>query len=96
MIRALGAASRDVREHGLLRPPRALRDAHYPGARKLGHGEGYRYPHDDPRGFDLSYLPEPLQGRRYYEPTGIGADVERPRGPGSRSADRDADSSAPA
>ena len=47
---ALTAATADVREHGHLRPPDALRSAAYPGARKLGRGEGYRYPHDDPAG----------------------------------------------
>ena len=47
---ALSAATQDVRERGHLLPPAALRSAHYPGARKLGRGEGYVYPHDDPRG----------------------------------------------
>jgi len=37
-----------------------------------GHGEGYVYPHDDPAGFEHSYLPEELRGRRYYRPTGSG------------------------
>jgi putative ATPase len=68
VITALGAASRDVRDHGALQPPRALRDAHYPGARKLGHGQGYVYPPDDPSGYDVDYLPDELKGRRYYEP----------------------------
>ena len=45
---ALGEATQDVREHGHLMPPAALRSAAYPGARKLGRGEGYIYPHDDP------------------------------------------------
>ena len=45
--RALGRATADVREHGHLRPPDALRSAAYRGARKLGRGEGYVYPHDD-------------------------------------------------
>jgi putative ATPase len=68
VITAIGAAGRDVREHGAIRPPKPLRDAHYRGAKKLGHGEGYIYPHSDPRGFEVDYLPEELQGRRYYEP----------------------------
>ncbi len=72
VIASLGAATRDVREHGAVRPPQALRDAHYPGAKKLGRGEGYVYPHDDPRGFDLDYLPEELRGRTYYRPSGSG------------------------
>ncbi|MEX2464364.1 MAG: replication-associated recombination protein A, partial [Gaiellaceae bacterium] len=68
VITAIGAAGRDVREHGAIRPPKPLRDAHYRGAKKLGHGEGYIYPHSDPSGFEVDYLPEELQGRRYYEP----------------------------
>jgi putative ATPase len=69
VIEAIGAASRDVREHGAVRPPKSLRDAHYPGAKKLGHGKDYIYPHSDPRGFDVDYLPDELQGRIYYDPS---------------------------
>jgi putative ATPase len=69
VITALGAARRDVREHGAIRPPKALRDTHYRGAKKLGHGEGYVYPPDDPGGYDVDYLPEELQGRTYYDPS---------------------------
>jgi putative ATPase len=68
VIRALSAATKDVREVGNIRPPKELRDAHYPGAKKLGHGVGYVYPHSDPAGFDVDYLPEELRGRTYYEP----------------------------
>jgi putative ATPase len=68
VIAALGAATRDVREHGALRPPKMLRDAHYPGAKRLGHGAGYIYPHDDPRGFEVDCLPDELKGRVYYNP----------------------------
>jgi putative ATPase len=63
---ALKAAAADVREHGHLRPPDALRSAAYPGARKLGRGEGYVYPHDDPAGFEVDCLPDELKGRVYY------------------------------
>ena len=52
-----------------LRPPKALRDAHYAGAKKLGHGTGYIYPHDDPTGFEVDYLPDELKGRKYYKPS---------------------------
>jgi putative ATPase len=69
VVRAIGEARRDVREHGNLRPPKSLRDAHYPGAKRLGHGEGYVYPHSDPAGFDVDHLPEQLKGRTYYRPT---------------------------
>jgi putative ATPase len=74
VITAIGAASRDVREHGALRPPKPLRDAHYPGAKKLGHGQGYVYPPSDPTGYDVDYLPDELQGSSYYEPSGEGDD----------------------
>jgi putative ATPase len=65
---ALGEAKRDVREQGNVRPPKELRDAHYPGAKKLGHGQGYVYPHDDPAGFEVDHLPDELKGRKYYRP----------------------------
>jgi putative ATPase len=68
VTRALGAAAKDVRELGNLAPPKALRDAHYPGAKQLGHGKGYIYPHDDPAGFEVDHLPDELKGRTYYRP----------------------------
>jgi putative ATPase len=67
VIKALGAAAADVREHGHLRPPDALRDTHYYGARKLGRGKGYIYPHSDPAGFEVDNLPDELKGRKYVE-----------------------------
>ncbi|HEX2292303.1 MAG TPA: replication-associated recombination protein A [Gaiellaceae bacterium] len=70
VIVALREAQRDVRDHGHLRPPDALRDTHYYGAKKLGRGKGYIYPHSDPRGFEVDNLPEQLKGRRYYRPSG--------------------------
>jgi putative ATPase len=73
---ALNEAAADVREHGHVRPPAALRDTSYRGARKLGRGEGYIYPHSDPSGFDLDFLPEELKGRRYYRPSGFGEEEE--------------------
>jgi putative ATPase len=69
---ALKEASADVREHGHVRPPAALRGAAYPGAKKLGRGAGYIYPHDDPRGFEEEYLPEELRGKTYYRPSSSG------------------------
>jgi putative ATPase len=72
VIKALGEAAKDVREHGHVRPPDALRDTHYYGAKKLGRGEGYVYPHSDPAGFEVDNLPDPLKGRRYYRPSGSG------------------------
>jgi putative ATPase len=75
VIQALGAATRDVREHGHLRPPQALRDTHYRGAKKLGRGKGYVYPHSDPAGFEVDHLPDDLKGRRYYTPSGEGEET---------------------
>jgi len=69
---AINEATQDVREHGHLRPPDELRDASYYGAKKLGRGQGYIYPHSDPTGFEVDYLPEELRGRTYYRPTGAG------------------------
>ncbi|MFL5937496.1 MAG: replication-associated recombination protein A [Gaiellaceae bacterium] len=73
---ALKEATADVREGGNVRPPKPLRDASYRGAKKLGHGQGYIYPHDDPRGFDVDYLPDELRGRTYYRPSGNGEETE--------------------
>jgi putative ATPase len=73
---ALKEATADVREGGNVRPPKPLRDASYRGAKKLGHGQGYIYPHDDPRGFDVDYLPDELEGRTYYRPSGNGEETE--------------------
>jgi putative ATPase len=70
---AIWEASRDVRDHGNVRPPPMLRSTGHTGAAKArGHGEGYLYPHEDPAGFELSYLPEELRGRRYYRPADEG------------------------
>ena len=68
--KALGRARGEVRENGAKTPPDYLRDAHYPGAAKLGRGEGYRYAHDYPEGFaKQEHLPEALRGRSFYRPT---------------------------
>ena len=73
---ALDAAIADVRRgKGGLVPPH-LRDAHYAGAEKLGHGKGYRYPHDFPHGVVAqTYLPEDLEGSQYYLPTDHGQEA---------------------
>ena len=72
-LKALGAATRDVRERGNLKPPRALQSAGHPLAKKrLGKGQGYVYPHDDPAGFEVDYLPDELKGTKYFEPSGSG------------------------
>ena len=67
--RGIGAAMAEVREHGAKPPPDYLRDAHYPGAKKLGRGVGYTHPQKDPEAAaDQEYMPEGLEGRRFYEP----------------------------
>jgi putative ATPase len=75
--RAISRASAHVREHGAAEPPPHLQDAHYPGARKLGRGEGYRYPHDEPDAVTEQPLaPESVRGERFYEPTDRGFEAE--------------------
>ncbi|MFF2655343.1 replication-associated recombination protein A [Streptomyces sp. NPDC058045] len=73
---AITAALTDVRK-GLAGPvPPHLRDGHYKGAEKLGHAQGYVYPHDVPGGIAAQqYAPDALAGRRYYEPTRYGAEA---------------------
>jgi putative ATPase len=67
---SLGRAQDDVRTQPAGEVPVHLRDAHYQGAAKLGHGAGYVYPHDDPRGWvPQQYRPDALQERPYYEPS---------------------------
>jgi putative ATPase len=63
----------DVRAGRIGRVPKPIRDAHYSGAKKLGHGKGYVYPHDSEIGVvTQQYLPDELRGTRYYEPTNHG------------------------
>jgi len=70
---AINAALSDVKEKPVLSVPPHLRDAHYKGADRLGHGKGYQYPHDYPGHFvEQAYLPEK---RRYYEPSDQGAEA---------------------
>ncbi|WP_139417005.1 replication-associated recombination protein A [Agromyces laixinhei] len=67
----------DVRGGKAGRVPKHLRDAHYPGAKRLGHGKGYRYPHNDEIGVvEQQYLPDSLRGAVYYEPTEHGNERE--------------------
>lgn len=72
---ALERASAEVRSGTVGEVPAHLRDASYSAAGSLGHGSGYRYPHDHPGGWvDQQYLPDPLVGRSYYEPGPNGAE----------------------
>ncbi|MET9481356.1 replication-associated recombination protein A [Streptomyces sp. NPDC006638] len=91
---AIGGALEDVRKGLTGQIPPHLRDGHYKGAAKLGHAQGYVYPHDVPGGIAAQqYAPESVAGRQYYEPTRYGAEAryadvvdkvrERLRGDGS-------------
>lgn len=73
----IDAAIADVRAGRLGRVPKPLRDAHYPGAKRLGHGKGYVYPHDEPVGVaQQQHLPDELVGTEYYRPTERGHERE--------------------
>jgi putative ATPase len=66
--KGLGRAREWVREHGVPEPPAALRSAAYPGAKKLGRGEGYDYPHDRPEGVsEMELMPDEAVGERFLE-----------------------------
>ncbi len=74
---ALGGAEGDARAAGTGEVPMHLRDAHYRGAAKLGHGEGYDYPHDHPEGWVVQrHRPPEVDGRRYYDPSAHGFERE--------------------
>ena len=76
VVIGIGEAVADVKAGGIGRVPPHLRDAHYPGAGGLGHGDGYIYPHDIPEGVARQqYLPDELVGRHYYRPTHRGAEA---------------------
>ena len=76
VYRAFGAAAQDV-QAGLAGPvPAHLRDVSYRGAARLGHGRGYRYPHDTDEGVvPQAYAPDLVADRTYYEPSGHGAEA---------------------
>ncbi|OII19997.1 AAA family ATPase [Curtobacterium sp. MCBA15_016] len=76
----VNAAIADVKAGRLGVVPMHLRDAHYPGAKRLGHGKGYVYSHDAEHGVaEQQYLPDALEGTEYYTPTANG--FEREVGP---------------
>lgn len=67
---AIFSAMKDVQDKKNLPVPTHLRDSHYPGAKNLGHGKGYNYPHDHPGNYvDQEYLPQDMGKPKYYEPT---------------------------
>jgi putative ATPase len=71
-VAAIGAAMKDVESGRTLAVPEHLRDSHYKGAKRLGHGEGYKYAHD----FEGHFVPQDYLGadKVYYEPTEQGAE----------------------
>ena len=69
----INAAMSDVQQRPAGEVPIHLRDASYGGAKSLGHGDGYRYPHNHPGGHvPQQYLPDEVEDRRYYKPTSHG------------------------
>lgn len=88
VTRAIGAAREAARAAGTGEVPPHLRDAHYQGAASLGHGKGYRLPHDEPAGWvEQQYLPDELVGTVFYEPSPHGREgrlAEQRPGPDRR------------
>ena len=75
VIMAVDAAIADVKAGKVGPVPPALRDAHYAGAKKLGHGSAYQYSHNDPRGVvPQQYAPDVIDGTDYYKPTRRGGE----------------------
>ena len=73
---AIGAATADVHAGKIGPVPSHLRDAHYAGAQKLGHGSSYRYSHDEPFGIaEQQYAPDVIADATYYQPTSLGAEA---------------------
>ena len=66
---AVDRALQDVKERPAYPVPAHLRGTGYYGAQKLGHGDGYLYPHDYPKHYVEQHLPKELQGTRYFEPS---------------------------
>ncbi|QNN55157.1 replication-associated recombination protein A [Nocardioides mesophilus] len=76
VITAIDAAAADVRSGKIGPVPPHLRDAHYGGSKKLGHGKGYRYAHDEPYGIaEQQYAPDVVADATYYRPTSLGAEA---------------------
>jgi putative ATPase len=75
VIKAIEAASADVRAGKIGPVPAHLRDAHYAGSKKLGHGASYAYSHDAPYGIaEQQYAPDVVLDATYYQPTKLGAE----------------------
>jgi putative ATPase len=78
VYKAFGAASRDARDSGSREVPERLRNAPTQLAKQLGHGEGYRYAHNEPARFAAgeSYFPDDMQDTIYYEPVEAGLEIQ--------------------
>jgi putative ATPase len=77
VILAIDAASADVRAGKIGTVPPHLRDAHYAGSKKLGHGKSYAYSHDEPYGIaEQQYAPDVVLDATYYRPTELGAEAQ--------------------
>ncbi len=73
---AISAAVADVQAGKVGPVPSHLRDAHYKGSKKIGHGQGYLYAHDEPYGIaEQQYAPDVVQDSVYYQPTALGAEA---------------------
>ncbi len=73
VIMALGKAEADAQKGAYLPVPSHLKDTHFQGVDTLGNGKGYLYPHDFPGHYvHQEYMPQELQGKKYYTPTGEG------------------------
>jgi putative ATPase len=78
--KAIGTAMQHVEKEGTRRPPEHVRDASYPGAKELGHGQDYKYPHNYPDAHvRQSYLPEGLDDIKFYMPSDRGFEKELSR-----------------
>ncbi len=76
VIRAIDAAAADVASGKIGPVPAHLRDSHYGGSKKLGHGKGYRYAHDEAYGVaEQQYAPDVVADAAYYQPTSLGAEA---------------------
>jgi putative ATPase len=76
VTRAIGAAEADVKAGKVGQVPAHLRDAHYPGAKEIGHGSTYQYAHDAPFAIATQqYAPDVVADATYYEPTTHGAEA---------------------
>ncbi|MDR0505108.1 MAG: replication-associated recombination protein A [Bifidobacteriaceae bacterium] len=74
---AIDSAIGDIRAGQIGQVPPHLRDAHYAGAKRLGHGQSYRYAHDEPHAIaQQQYAPDVLVGRQYYQPTNRGKEQD--------------------